>query len=65
MPPLIYAALPVGLCVYSEEERWFRASERTEGDFRGWFYLPSNPAGVARNRLEVELDEEMGELVSR
>ncbi|KAF8567309.1 hypothetical protein P879_06502 [Paragonimus westermani] len=48
-----------------QEERWFRESQRTHGDYRGWYFIPANPAGVNRGRRELELDQEMGELISR
>ncbi|KAF6778354.1 hypothetical protein AHF37_02343 [Paragonimus kellicotti] len=50
---------------FSQEERWFRESQRTHGDYRGWYFIPANPAGVNRGRRELDLDQEMGELISR
>ncbi|OON19509.1 hypothetical protein X801_04621, partial [Opisthorchis viverrini] len=47
------------------EDRWLRSSDRAHGDYRGWYFIPANPAGVNRARKELELDQEMGELVSR
>ncbi|TPP67221.1 NADH dehydrogenase [ubiquinone] 1 beta subcomplex subunit 5 mitochondrial [Fasciola gigantica] len=48
-----------------EEERWFRRSQRIHGDYRGWYFIPSSPVGVVRGRKEQELDQEIGEFVSR
>ncbi|CAH8589930.1 unnamed protein product [Dicrocoelium dendriticum] len=48
-----------------EEERWFRESQRIHGDYRGWYFVPANPAGVNRGLSELELDQEMGDLISR
>ncbi|GAA49230.1 NADH dehydrogenase (ubiquinone) 1 beta subcomplex 5, partial [Clonorchis sinensis] len=47
------------------EDRWLRSSDRTYGDYRGWYFIPANPAGVIRARKELELDQEIGEHVSR
>ncbi|KER33137.1 hypothetical protein T265_00840 [Opisthorchis viverrini] len=44
------------------EDRWLRSSDRAHGDYRGWYFIPANPAGVNRARKELELDQEMGEL---
>ncbi|KAG5453135.1 NADH dehydrogenase [ubiquinone] 1 beta subcomplex subunit 5, mitochondrial [Clonorchis sinensis] len=45
------------------EDRWLRSSDRTYGDYRGWYFIPANPAGVIRARKELELDQEIGEHV--
>ncbi|VDD82009.1 unnamed protein product [Mesocestoides corti] len=47
------------------EERWFQDSELAHQDYRGWQFIPVNPAGVLRAHKEELINEEMGDWVSR
>nr|VZI09488.1 unnamed protein product [Spirometra erinaceieuropaei] len=47
------------------EDRWFQESELAEQDYRGWQFIPVNPAGVLRAHKDEVLHEEMGHWFSR
>ncbi|VDK34727.1 unnamed protein product [Taenia asiatica] len=47
------------------EEKWFQESELAHRDYRGWQFIPVNPAGVLRAHKEELLNEEMGSWISR
>ncbi|VDM18108.1 unnamed protein product [Hydatigera taeniaeformis] len=47
------------------EEKWFQESELAYRDYRGWQFIPVNPAGVLRAHKEELLNEEMGDWISR
>uniref|UniRef100_A0A0X3NNZ9 NADH dehydrogenase [ubiquinone] 1 beta subcomplex subunit 5, mitochondrial n=1 Tax=Schistocephalus solidus TaxID=70667 RepID=A0A0X3NNZ9_SCHSO len=42
------------------EDRWFQESELAKQDYRGWQFIPVNPAGVLRAHKDELLHEEMG-----
>ncbi|VDL85351.1 unnamed protein product [Schistocephalus solidus] len=44
----------------SIEDRWFQESELAKQDYRGWQFIPVNPAGVLRAHKDELLHEEMG-----
>ncbi|CAL8077644.1 unnamed protein product [Calicophoron daubneyi] len=48
-----------------QEDRWFNHSQLAHGDYRGWYFIPANPAGVIRGKKEHELNQEIGERFSR
>ncbi|VDN96469.1 unnamed protein product [Rodentolepis nana] len=48
-----------------KEEKWFQQSELKNLDYRGWQYIPVNPAGVLRAHEEQLINEEMGDCVPR
>ncbi len=50
---------------YSLEDKWFQESELREQDYRGWQFIPVNPAGVLRAHKEQLVNEEMGDWISR
>ncbi|KAL5107675.1 hypothetical protein TcWFU_004664 [Taenia crassiceps] len=47
------------------EEKWFQESELVHRDYRGWQFIPVNPAGVLRAHEEELINEEMGNWISR
>ncbi|VDN11103.1 unnamed protein product [Dibothriocephalus latus] len=47
------------------EDRWFQESELAKQDYRGWQFIPVNPAGVLRAHKDELLHEEMGHWFSR
>ncbi|KAM3186765.1 hypothetical protein ACTXT7_003684 [Hymenolepis weldensis] len=48
-----------------KEEKWFQDSELKNLDYRGWQYIPVNPAGVLRAHEEQLINEETGDWIPR
>lgn len=43
----------------------FNSMERKTGDFRGYYFIPPNPAGVILAEEERKVDEDMGMFARR